>query len=412
MTKTLKSYLLFLIALLGLIIYVEITRPKPIDWSPTYNQNDKRPLGLYVFKNELPHLFKEKSINEIYKSPYEFLVEKNFYDEEKDSSYYQEIGLLLYIDEYNQFDNESVYQILDFVSAGNNAFFSSKNFPETLLDSLKLKVNFDYIYNDTLTTYVSYKNKKSKKISLLKNANNNYFDIDSASVEKLGYQTIRDSLFTNFIKVPYGKGSFYLHSQPVVFTNYNLLKDKNFTYTESILSFLPNEDIFWLLPKTRSEELSNNPLRVIFKNPSLKWAWYLFLIGTLIFIFFHAKRRQRIIPIITPLQNTTLDFAKTIGNLYFQEKNHSTIIEKKIIYFLEKVRTDYLIDTTQLNEEFVKKLHLKSGKKIEDIEELVALIKNFKNAITPSTENDLIKINNSIEKLLDNEYTRRKQSRT
>ena len=54
-------------------------------------------------------------------------------------------------------------------------------------------------------------------------------------------------------------------------------------------------------------------------------------------MIFNAKRRQRVVPIINPLPNTTLDFTKTIGNLYYQEGNHQNIVDKKIIYFLEKI---------------------------------------------------------------------------
>ena len=91
-------------------------------------------------------------------------------------------------------------------------------------------------------------------------------------------------------------------------------------------------------------------------------------------MIFNAKRRQRVIPIIKPLPNTTVDFTKTIGNLYYQEGNHQNLIDKKIIYFLERVRNEYLIDTAVLDENFIKKLHAKTGKDIKDIEHLVYLI--------------------------------------
>jgi hypothetical protein len=135
-------------------------------------------------------------------------------------------------------------------------------------------------------------------------------------------------------------------------------------------------------------------------QPALKWAWYLFLIGLLIFIIFNAKRKQRIVPILKPLPNLTLDFTKTIGNLYYQEGDHDNIIDKKIIYFLERIRNEYLIDTTKLDDEFIKKLHHKSGKEVSDITELVFLINEHRKSYHGSLEEDLIRINNAIEKIL------------
>ncbi|WP_321538614.1 hypothetical protein [Flavobacterium piscinae] len=126
----------------------------------------------------------------------------------------------------------------------------------------------------------------------------------------------------------------------------------------------------------------------------------MFLIGMIIFMIFNAKRKQRIIPIIKPLENTTVDFTKTIGNLYFQEGNHDTIMEKKIIYFLEKLRQDYLINTQNLDEDFIKKVHQKTGKDITLIQKAVLLIKRQRKTFK-STEADLIELNNVIEKILE-----------
>jgi len=116
----------------------------------------------------------------------------------------------------------------------------------------------------------------------------------------------------------------------------------------------------------------------------------------LIFMIFNAKRRQRKVPIIIPLKNTTVDFTKTIGNLYFQEGSHNVIIEKKIIFFLEKIRTDFYIETDDLSEDFIKKLHLKSGKKLETIQLIVRLVKKSRKTYQNSEE-DLIALNRAME---------------
>ena len=74
-------------------------------------------------------------------------------------------------------------------------------------------------------------------------------------------------------------------------------------------------------------------------------------------------------------------------------------MHKKIIYFLEKIRNEYLIDTSVLDDNFIKKLHLKSGKKVEDIEKVVRLINYQRKSYNQSIEEDLIEINNAIEKI-------------
>jgi hypothetical protein len=78
--------------------------------------------------------------------------------------------------------------------------------------------------------------------------------------------------------------------------------------------------------------------------------------------------------VITPLTNTSEEFARTIGQLYLREGNPKDIITKKITYFLEKIRTNYMIDTTVLDDEFKKKLHQKSGVDKRMVDRLIDLI--------------------------------------
>ena len=101
------------------------------------------------------------------------------------------------------------------------------------------------------------------------------------------------------------------------------------------------------------------------------------------------------------MPNTTVDFTKTIGNLYYQEGDHDNIINKKIVYFLERIRNVYLIDTNKLDDEFIKKLHLKSGKDLSDIQRAVFLINTHRKSPHSSIEEDLIQINKAIEKIIN-----------
>ena len=226
-----------------------------------------------------------------------------------------------------------------------------------------------------------------------------YFDsLDTEKVKILGYQGVGKGKHADFIEVPYGYGRFLLHTQPAAFTNYHLLKDDHFRYAEGVLSYIPKGKVLWYYKKFESGHESDSIFRYILSQPALKWGMWILIISFLVFIFFNAKRRQRIIPEIPPLKNTTVDFAKTIGNLYYQEGDHHTIIEKKIIYFLEHIRSVYLIDTYNLNNDFVEKLHLKTGKPIEDIEKAVSLIKKHRHEFK-SSEADVLAINKAIENL-------------
>lgn len=397
MNNTIKIYIVFFILFLAGIIYIDAVKPKPVNWFPSYDLTKKDPFGLYVLDKESSGLFKENEIQKVIKTLYEFFNSENaLVDVEYDYS-----GTIFLVSEKYNLDSKSDKELFYFVGDGNTAFISCKDFPEMLMDSLNFSIDSRLRLSDTVNVWMANKNLGSEKYNLNIGAGNIYFsEIDTLTTTVLGYQGKDNKKEINFIKVPYKEGYFYLHTQPASFTNYHLLKDNHFKYTEKILSYIPEGNLFWLVKDQNGEIASDSPLRYVLSQPALKWAWLLFLSGMLLFIIFNAKRKQRIVPILKPLANTTVDFTKTIGNLYYQEGDHQNIINKKIIYFFEKIRNEYLIDTTVLDENFEKKLQLKTGKNIQDIKELVWLIKRINGPYYLCVEEDLIEINNAIEKII------------
>lgn len=400
MDKNVKIYIAILVLIFGLILITDKGQPKPIDWTPTYSVNDKIPFGLYIFDKEVNRFFKKQKIERIStQTPYEYLDAQ--YDESENVENYKIKGTIINISEANNIDEQSMKEILYFVSHGNKAFLSMRAFPKILLDSLKLELKTDFMPSENVSIWMANKKVSTKKYTFNTGLSDYFSKIDTLNTKVLGYQnSAKNKRQINFIEVPYKNGYVYLHTQPVAFTNYNLLKKDHYQYAENILSYFTKGNIFWYNKSLNDKRISSSPLRYIFSQPALKSAWYLALIGIFIFMIFNAKRKQRIVPIVKPLQNLTVDFTKTIGNLYYQEGDHTNIIDKKIIYFLEKIRTDYLIDTAKLDDEFIKKLHYKTGKDEKDIEELVSLINNHRNSYHGSLEEDLVKINTAIEKIL------------
>ncbi|WP_235815347.1 hypothetical protein [Chryseobacterium sp. Hurlbut01] len=225
------------------------------------------------------------------------------------------------------------------------------------------------------------------------------FSYIKPGVEVLGKTVEEDnSDQANFIKAKLGKGNIYVHCEPLFLTNYYLLKSGNTKYAQDVFSYLKDRETLWFVEANTKE--SRFFMRFILGNPALKYAWWLLLSGLALFIFFNAKRKQRIVPIIEPLKNTSLDFVKSIGNLYLQEGDFHDMMAKKAQYFLNKVRLDLLIDTQNLDDEFAKKLQLKTGKNIEIINESVSLIKKAQDPYASVMKEDLIRMNKLLDDIL------------
>ena len=386
-----------IILLVGIVI-IDGSKPIPINWTPTYDTKDKIPFGLYVLDKEFAGILNNRKFKKLDFTPYEYFRTDNL----KNSAQTLQVeGTFLRISEFSELDKLSSIALLDFAGRGNNVFLSMKDFPAVILDSLKLAVKGEYQFSDSIYNWMANPKFGKQKYNLVEGIGNNYFSkIDSATATVLGFQS-GDSVRINFIKIKFKSGNFFLHTQPAAFTNFHLLKKNNFEYAEKVLSYLPKADIIWYTKNQNGEKISTSPLRFIFSQPALKAAWFLFLIGMLLFMIFNAKRRQRVVPIIKPLQNSSVDFTKTIGNLYFQEGEHSNLIDKKIIYFLDKIRSQYLLETITLDDNFIKKLHQKSGKNLVDIQNIVFSINHHRKNNFESIEADLIELNAAIERFFE-----------
>ena len=224
MDRTLKVYIVFLVLLIAGIVFIDVNKPKPINWMPTYSIKDKIPLGMYVFNEEIGSILKNQTINKVNVTPYEYLEPKYNYDTLVKN--YKVKGTFLVISEEPRLDRESIKELFYFADHGNSIFMSMKDFPPALLDSLKIKTNSDYEYKDSIYNWVANPKLGNQKYHLIEGIGNNYFSkIDTLHTTVLGYQS-GDSTRVNFIKVPYKSGFFYLHTQPAAFTNFHLLKGK------------------------------------------------------------------------------------------------------------------------------------------------------------------------------------------
>lgn len=378
-------------ACMGIMIYAGSNKPEEIDWTPYYSIDKKTPLGLYVFDKETPALFKGQQVKKINETPYEYF--DPLYDYKAKA--YNAEGVFMNISGKNTMDEVSARELAYFAAHGNTVFLAMKNFPPKILDTLKIQMKEAQPKSDSVRFNVT---RWARSHYFRRGLGYNCFDSLPDGSQVLGQQQIAGKNYANFVRVPFGNGYFVLHTQPAIFSNYHLLKSDHHLYAAEVLSVLPDETVYWQTGLPEREQVSSGPLRYIMSQPGLRWAYWTGLLALLVFILFNAKRKQRIVPETEPVRNSTVDFARTIGNLYYLEGNHHTIIEKKIIYFLEHVRNEYHVDTYDLDEAFVEKLHAKTGKPVEDIQKAVSLIKYHRQQLN-STEADVAAINKAIENL-------------
>ncbi|MET3035109.1 DUF4350 domain-containing protein [Chryseobacterium sp. NRRL B-14859] len=384
MNKTFKIYAVIFIVMMVILALLEVNKKETTDWRKNFDPNEKSPFGLFVFSNEANYLFKN-NLKEIEQTPYEY------YNKQKKGAHN-----IIVIE--HDIDRESWKKILDQVSDGSDAMLMVSRMPKEISDSIGY-YDSDISFEDENVLKLTDKKYQNDFIKLDKFPSGRGFSYIKPQVEILG-KTVekKNTDQANFIKVKFGKGTIYAHSEPLFLTNYYLLKPGNVKYAQDVFSYLPERETVWFVES--KSKVSRFFMRFVLSNPALKYAWWTFLGGLILFIFFNAKRKQRIVPVIEPLRNTSVDFVKSIGNLYLQEGDFHDMMAKKAQYFLNKVRIDLLIDTQNLDEEFAKKLHLKTGKPMEVIHEAIGFIKKGQDPYASVMKEDLARMNKLLDEIL------------
>jgi hypothetical protein len=370
-----KGYKLFIFlfgALLAVYVLGELNRPKAFDWSVTLSKEDKNPFGAYVLYRQLQDLFPASAINS-YRLPVYNQLNNG---EEKNTAY-------LLIEPDLDLTSEDINELLNYVSSGNYLFMTAGSLSKSVLDTLKLKISRRLNLLDQDSVTINFSNpllRAPRDYGFPRMTLDGYFSmLDTSRSVVLGTSGQSN---TNFIKIAVGEGALFIHASPLCFSNYFILKDNNAEYTSKALSYIPGNvtKIFWDEYYKMGPSGSQNPLRFILTNPYMRWAFRIAVLAIVLFVLFEMKRRQRIIPVIPPLQNTTLDFVRTVGNVYFNQHDNKNIAVKKIHYFFEFIRSRFYLPTSHLNEEFITALAKKSGIPDQEITELVKSIQDVYDA--------------------------------
>ena len=327
----------------------------------TFSFRDKKPFGAYVFHNQLQQLYSNNTIQD--KKQH---FSKTWQEISDTGSLYINISRNLIL---SKDDRDAM---LSYVSAGNSMFIASEYIDEELLTDLRCTERWgrgaidgwflDMSYTAELLDSNMYNDIDRYSYYYLPFSN--YFKFDTGYATILGRNENGDA---DYIIMYYGKGRFYLHCEPRAFSNYFLLQKENYHYLQNAFAFTKEtpEHVFWddfyNAHNIKGTDDGKSSLSFLLQFPSMAWAFWLSVVMLLLYILLGSKRRQRIIKVIPPNTNTTVAFTETVGRLYYQQKDNKNIADKMITYFLERIRNQYFLNTSQLNEAFMVSLSRKSS---------------------------------------------------
>lgn len=401
--KSSRNFLFAMLVLFVLFCLLQVNLPKKFVWSPTFSHVDKQPLGCFVFDSVLT-----QSLPNGY-----HVTKKTFFQLDQEHAKEKISVLMVVDQQnLKQLDVKYLCNIArrggKVMVVASSSFDDGRNADTVVVDELertfKVKIEdgmffslrgilsglrahdndmYDTIYwNNRETMYAA------QSYRMFYNMVGGTLFVDSVpKVKRLaytlstaGYDYKHDSLyvgdFTRFdtivdkkerieridtfaikkipaaVSVPYGKGEVIFVSSPLLFTNYGMLEGNTFVYIFRLMSYLADLPVYRTEAYVKTDAMlvaEQSPFREFIKRPPLRWALYLALLGVVLFMIFTARRRQRVIPIMSKPANRSLEFIQLIGTLYYQRKDHVDLVRKKFKLFAEELRKTAGVDISDVN---------------------------------------------------------------
>lgn len=392
-----------MLVLFVLFCLLQVNLPKKFVWSPTFSHVDKQPLGCFVFDSVLT-----QSLPNGY-----HVTKKTFFQLDQEHAKEKiSVLMVVDQHNLKQLDVKYLCNIArrggKVMVVASSSFDDGRNADTVVVDELErtFKVRIeDGMYfslrgilsglkahdNDMYDT-IYWNNRETmyaaQSYRMFYNMVGGTLFVDSVpKVKRLaytlstaGYDYKHDSLyvgdFTRFdtivdkkerieridtfaikkipvaVSVPYGKGEVIFVSSPLLFTNYGMLEGNTSVYIFRLMSYLADLPVYRTEAYVKTDAMlvaEQSPFREFIKRPPLRWALYLALLGVVLFMIFTARRRQRVIPIMSKPANRSLEFIQLIGTLYYQRKDHVDLVRKKFKLFAEELRKTAGVDISDVN---------------------------------------------------------------
>lgn len=368
-----------LTVLLIIYFYSGRERKKQFSWRESYKGDSDQPYGT-LFIRQLLESYRpgEKFIQNNKSSVYDLL--------QNDSVDYP--ANYIFIGEGLHLSDDDRDALLSFIREGNDAFVATRYLPYSLVDSIFYaecenelylderslsSTTFNFYHHSLRTekgyTYTYRPGSRPRPYAWMALQPDVFCDA-TRSIVALGH--LEDNA-VNFMKLPFGKGNLYIHTNPIAFTNYYMRMPDKAGYAADVFSHLNGKTIIWdefSRSQFTSLETESNPLALIMQHKSLKYAWWLMLGTAILYTVFTAKRKQRIVPVREEKINTSLEYVKMVSALHFENGNNKDIALKKMKYFLYFIRAKYGIYSAQFTPEHFKRLAEKSQIDLNHIESI------------------------------------------
>lgn len=349
-------------------------------WDENYLLDDKNPNGTALFK-ELVESKVDSSI----------VISDSLLNLSADT-----LSTFIFVGDKFSLHPAEFDSLMSQVEQGNDLFLSFHEMTENISDSFFYDVyhfwNFDddvvvFTEKDTFNLSYVYETDTIARIWKL-------FDYDN--MVDTTYDTLSSFMQTpNFIRFNFGKGTVFLHFNPEMLVNYQLLQKQGFKHASFVADeILQHKRVKWLelgrlmytdsdfntdFPSSMEGQKDESLLQFIFQKMELLIAFLLVILGFILYFIFRSKRYWPVVPFVEKQKNRALEFAETMQSIYWNQHSPYSILVVIRKNFNTMIQKQFFIDLSKEHEQAaVQLLADKSGFDFQKLTELIDLLKNPK----------------------------------
>lgn len=403
-----RTFVVLIVVLMAVMLLFETSAPNRFQWN-NYSQSykSKQPFGCYVMDSVL-----RASL------PQGYEVFGQYGERAIDKAIEGDKCTFLFTNSYNDFADYYNVDFLKLIEEGNNVVMATDSYYYSDIDN-KLEFSFLSTYRADLsketlsdltridTVYWVADNRFAPATYLINsgfcqasfNLSNSYRTLATLNEADESYNGVYHSASDESLPLTvagirdYGKGKVIVVSMPLIFSNYGILDDNIRPFVLRLLSECGNLPIVRYDPTyigqaSAGRTDSDSPLRYLLSRRPLRWALYLALATLVALVFFSARRRQRVIPVLQPPVNHMMNFVKRIGGIYYKRHDNVDLIIKKYVTFSNDVRVKTLIDIDNYDhiDEELQMLSNRTGIPFDELQKQIYDVWKATNASSISDE--------------------------
>lgn len=384
--KDLRTWII-LGAITVVLIVAQVMQPRAVNWTESYDRARTEPFGTklttqYVKENIATRMVYNPAI--AWRA-----IRDSTFPSPKNAAW------VMITDSFRP-DSLSLATILDFANSGGTVFIAAEMMSDNVVSAL-----------DTFELSWTGQSGRLRLVNPAFGTSGGYSGAPRDGVAERCFQhygsswtVLAENMDDNAVMLrgTMGYGTVILSSTPLMFTNYGFVDDSLTPFVIGALSYLPQSVIIWddYVRPVRAESVGL--LHLTNGRPGLRWAWYMLLTAGVLYVVVYARRRQRPIPILQTIENTSAEFVRTVGRLYFARRDNLNLANKMIRLFRDNVHQRLRLRTDVPNEQLAGQISSASGAPLDLVNDVLREISAIEQTDEPLSDDGLQRLHTILEK--------------